>query len=103
MRRFLLLLLLGCAVPRYECAADDAFPRLPYLQVVSSTAMTVRWRTADQVQGRVWYGTAPDGLSLFADAATAGTEQEVRITGLQPNTRYYYGVGDSAGFRLGGD
>jgi acid phosphatase type 7 len=81
---------------------DEALTRLPYLQVVTPTGVTVRWRTIAEMRGRVWYGQDRVALTSFADAAAVGTEQEVRITGLQPNTRYYYGVGDAEGVIDGG-
>lgn len=67
--------------------------RQPYLQIAAPTAMTVKWRTAESHAGRVWYGAAPGALTQFADETVARTNHEIRITGLQPDTRYYYGVG----------
>jgi hypothetical protein len=37
------------------------------------------------------------------ESADIGTEQEIRVTGLQPNTKYFYGVGDAGGVVSGGN
>ncbi len=67
--------------------------RQPYLQMPAPTAVTVKWRTTESHIGRVWYGAAPGALSSFVDESVTATNHEIRISGLQPNTRYYYGVG----------
>ena len=83
--------------------AEEAILRGPYLQMVSPNAITVRWRTALESRGRVWFGLSPHALTSFAETPEISREQEVRVTTLQPNTKYYYGVGDSIGPITGGD
>ncbi len=61
----------------------------------------MRWRTDQSVDGVVRYGTAPDSLGQTAVGNT-GTEHEVGLSGLQPDTRYYYSIGSSSG-PLAGD
>ncbi len=75
--------------------------RGPYLQMATPTGLTVRWRTDQSVDGVVRYGTAPDSLGQTAVGNT-GTEHEVGLSGLQPDTRYYYSIGTSSG-PLAGD
>jgi hypothetical protein len=77
--------------------------RQPYLQMATPTAVTLCWRTQQNQVGRVWYGQAPDALTLFADEPGPKTDHSVRLTGLQPNTRYYYGVGNQNGLSSGGN
>lgn len=72
--------------------ANVARTRSPYLQNAAPTAITVRWRTASPIVGRVSVG--PEGgpyVSVF-DEAAAGTEHEVRLLGLSPGTAYAYSV-----------
>jgi hypothetical protein len=77
--------------------------RGPYLQQGAHDRVTVRWRTGDRLDSKVWYGDAPGNLtSLEIDGATV-TEHEVELTGLSANTRYYYAVGSSAGVLAGND
>jgi 3',5'-cyclic AMP phosphodiesterase CpdA len=67
--------------------------RGPYLQVVTSNSIVVRWRTDSWARSRVRYGTTPGKLSLMADDSSLVTEHEVKLTGLTPRTKYYYSIG----------
>lgn len=80
-------------------------PRLtrgPYLQVVTSTGITVRWRTDTPTTGRVWFGTNPNNLNQQVSEPASTTEHIVSLTGLSPATRYFYAVGQGD-VRLAGD
>ncbi len=67
--------------------------RAPYLQMPAPTAMTLRWQTTAPTTGKVFYGTRLDTLDQHVDdGAEPAEEHEVRITGLQPDTRYYYRI-----------
>lgn len=77
--------------------------RGPYLQMGSTTATTVRWRTDTATSSVVRYGTAPGSLTLTASNSTAKTEHEIRLTGLSPNTKYYYSVGNTGGTLASGN
>ncbi|SKB01648.1 Calcineurin-like phosphoesterase [Prosthecobacter debontii] len=77
--------------------------RGPYLQQGTPSSMIVRWRSSQSVTGRVRYGTAPDALTQFVDEASAETEHTVKISGLNPYTRYYYSVGSADDVLAGGD
>ncbi len=67
--------------------------RGPYLQVVTSNSIVVRWRTDTWARSRVRYGSKPGNLNLVADDSSLVTEHEVKLTGLTPRTRYYYSIG----------
>ena len=67
--------------------------RGPYLQSVSTTAVTLRWRTDVSSDSRVWLGTRSDSLSVVASRASDSMNHLLRITGLEPGTRYYYAIG----------
>lgn len=69
--------------------------RGPYLQSATSTSIVIRWRTDVPTDSRVAFGPAPGSLSGQADSAALVTEHEVKLTGLQPATRYYYSIGSS--------
>ena len=77
--------------------------RGPYLQMATDSAITVRWRTSDPTTQRVVFGLSPDALTDAATTVSMTTEHEVRLTGLEPATRYYYAVGTSADVLAGGD
>lgn len=68
--------------------------RGPYLQMGNQTAVTFRWRTDIASNSRVQVGTTPGGNNIaVVDNATNVTEHEIRVTGLSPDTKYYYTIG----------
>ncbi|MBY0503203.1 MAG: metallophosphoesterase [Bryobacteraceae bacterium] len=77
--------------------------RDPYLQVSTPSTMVVRWRTDIPTDGRVRYGAAPGVFSFSADHTSLTTEHEIKLTGLLPETRYYYSIGTIASPLAGGD
>ena len=76
--------------------------RGPYLQMGSSDAMTIRWRTKVATNSQVRYGTRLNSLNQKASSTTQTTEHEIRLTGLVPQTRYYYSIGNSKEVFAGG-
>jgi acid phosphatase type 7 len=83
--------------------AQAQLSRRPYLQNGSSTAVTVRWRTEESTDSRVWYGTTQGALDRTVDKDSDSREHEVRLTGLAPETRYFYAVGSTSGVLAGND
>jgi len=67
--------------------------RGPYLQVGTPVSMNIRWRTDLPTQSRVHYGLSADTLSYTVTDSASVTEHELKLTGLTPNTRYYYSIG----------
>jgi hypothetical protein len=80
-----------------------AVVRGPYLQRGTSTGLTIRWRTDVTSSGRVRYGTNPASLNLLASDSIISTDHEVTLSGLTPNTTYYYGAGNSAVTLISGE
>ncbi|MGW8392276.1 DNRLRE domain-containing protein [Pseudoduganella sp. HUAS MS19] len=75
--------------------------RGPYLQSASSDSITVRWRTDVATDSRVQFGTSSGSLTSIASNATSTTEHIVKLTGLSPNTKYFYNVGSSSAVQAG--
>ena len=69
--------------------------RGPYLQVGTSSNIVVRWRTSVASSTRVLFGTNLADLNLVASNATLATEHEVTLSGLWPDTKYFYAIGTS--------
>jgi hypothetical protein len=67
--------------------------------VAANASGTVTWTTDEASTSRVDYGTSPTSLNLNATAPGLATSHSVPMTGLAPNTRYYYRVtsADAAG------
>lgn len=77
--------------------------RGPYLQLGTSTSMNIRWRTDINTISRVRYGTSLSGLNHMAEDLSLKMEHELRLTGLSPNTQYWYSVEDENGILQGDD
>ena len=75
--------------------------RGPYLQNGAPTAVTIRWRTDVPTLSHAMAGTSAENLGVFAFDPAPTTEHEVRLTGLSPDTLYYYAVGDGSDFLEG--
>lgn len=90
----------GCAV----IVSDTVnLTRGPYLQIGSHTNITVRWRTDAASQGVVRFGTDVRALERRVDESSTGTEHEVNLTDLSPDTRYFYQIGTATRRIVGGD
>ena len=85
-----------------QLLAGGTVTRGPYLQKAASDAVTVRWRTIAATDSRVRYGTSAANLTQFADDSAVTTEHEVRLTGLAPDTKYFYSVGTTTAENAGG-
>ena len=105
----------GAAIgdPRWGISDDEAdrsgepyLPyKMPYTMSPTVSSVKVLWQMAEETkpcQAVVWYGLQPDQLtdSVITDSGWMVTDEGyihvVDITGLQPNTRYYFQVGESA-------
>ncbi|UHG89267.1 purple acid phosphatase family protein [Spirosoma oryzicola] len=77
-----------------EAAANaQTVTRSPYLQVVTPTSITVRWRTDQPTTSRVRFGANADQLTQAVSDPALTTEHVVTLTGLQAATRYFYAIG----------
>jgi acid phosphatase type 7 len=77
-------------------SAEPAITRGPYLQMVSPTAVSIRWQTGTtSTTSRIKYGTAENSLTTTASDGTLLADHEMRITGLTPDTKYYYAIGSA--------
>lgn len=66
--------------------------RWPYLQSCSSTSIVVRWRTDWPTNSVVRYGLALPGPDCGVTNMTRTSEHAVLVSGLTPDTRYYYSI-----------
>ncbi|QEG43619.1 purple acid phosphatase family protein [Roseimaritima ulvae] len=117
------LLVCGVAGPLVCVQAAPATPPLtrgPYLQLATPSSISILWRTAGESDPVVRYGLHPERLDQVLDqdaievrrpsgdkklhSAPEGTVQyEAVLTGLQPETKYYYAVFDGERQLAGGE
>lgn len=78
--------------------------RGPYLQFPTSESMKVMWRTDISTPSRVYYGSSvATVMDNQIDDATAVTNHTANITGLNPDTEYYYAISDGTNVLAGAD
>lgn len=78
----------------------------PYLQSPTPTSVYVSWKTAADMQSEVQYGNSPTALNNTVEGNTevlsdVGYQDNyfyhsVKLSGLQPNTKYYYRIKTNA-------
>ena len=85
--------------------AADAAPleRQPYLQNGTTDEITIVWTTTGASTGAVEWGTAVDALDQTTNSPTNGSQHTVTLTGLSPDTKYYYRVLSDGVAEAGGD
>ncbi len=102
-RNFILLAAIVSILFFGEMSSSQTINRGPYLQSGAPSSMIIRWRTTQATDSRVRFGTAQGSLNLIADDPTSTTEHIVKLTGLSPDTKYYYSVGTASTTLAGGD
>jgi hypothetical protein len=65
--------------------------RGPYLQ--QSSSIIIKWKTNNASNTKVNYGISQSNLNMTVTNTVSLTNHEIKITGLQPYTKYYYTVG----------
>ena len=81
------------SVTRSRIPATPQLIRGPYLQVVTSSSIVIRWRTDVSARSRVSYGTDEKNLNQIVKDVNLVTEHQIKISGLQPETKYFYLIG----------
>ena len=71
--------------------------RGPYLQKGSPNAMTIKYRTNTNTETKINYGTSLGALTSTLSDNTLKSDHEIALTGLLPNTKYYYEIANNAG------
>src|SRR5439155_382598 len=89
-----------------SAALAQTVTRGPYLQTGTPTSVVVRWRTDVATNSRVCHATAPvnqtpPDLACIDDPALT-INHEVPLSGLSPDTTYFYAVGTTTKTLAGG-
>lgn len=71
-------------------AINANLTRNPYVQNTTDSSVVILWRTNVPVLGSVRYGTTHGTYSSSVDSSNATTDHEITISGLTPDTKYYY-------------
>jgi len=87
----------------FELTADSgamSMTRGPYLQKGTTTSVVVKWRTDSNDSSIIEYGINESYSSTFSET-TPKTEHELEITGLSPDTKYFYRLGNNGSLLSG--
>jgi hypothetical protein len=68
----------------------------PYLQRGAPTSMLVSWRTSQSCDSKLSFGTSSLNLNTSFTNPAGVTTHTIQVTGLNPNTKYYYTVSNAA-------
>jgi len=71
--------------------------RGPYHQKVASDKITIKYRTNTATESIINYGISLGSLGSTESDLTPKIDHEVELTGLTPNTVYYYEIADNDG------
>ena len=95
----------GVSSDEYDTSSDPYIPyKEPYSMAPTTNSVKVLWQMSEEngpTDAVVYYGTDPNNLNqriMTSDGwnvADEGYVHVVTLTGLQPNTRYYFTVGAS--------
>ncbi|XZF12893.1 metallophosphoesterase [Chitinophagaceae bacterium MMS25-I14] len=89
------------AIGIHNIPVPVSLTRGPYLQVGGQTAVNVRWRTNLLSKSRVEVGTVLGTYPTVVNDSVKTTEHEIRVTGLTPDTKYYYRFGTDTSYLQG--
>jgi hypothetical protein len=70
-----------------------ALVRGPYLQMGNQTSFMVRWRTNVACKSKLEVGTVAGTFPLVVNDPAMVTEHEITVSGLNPETKYFYRFG----------
>ncbi|MFN8308795.1 MAG: metallophosphoesterase [Chitinophagales bacterium] len=88
MKKQLLLLFIAFATSAMAQVTD----RYPNIQSTLENSVIIAWRTATASNGSVQYGTSAGALTNTATETGNNQIHAITLTGLLPNTQYYYKV-----------
>lgn len=69
--------------------------RGPYLQSGTPTSVYIRWRSSVATDTKVSYGLSAESLTSSVTDAASVIDHVIKLTGLTPNTKYYYSIGST--------
>ncbi|HEY5622353.1 MAG TPA: metallophosphoesterase family protein, partial [Gammaproteobacteria bacterium] len=90
------LLLAGCSSGdsiSNPIAAHRNLKRGPYVQLGTTDSVIVVWQTFGESETILEYGFSENTMTLV-EPGDVGTRHSVTLSGLQPNSRYFYRVSD---------
>jgi hypothetical protein len=69
--------------------------RGPYMTMASTNSVVIHWRTDTATNSQVKYGINKNNLNIAVNTAALVTDHVIKLTNLNPDTKYYYSIGTS--------
>ncbi|MFT3936790.1 MAG: metallophosphoesterase family protein [Chitinophagaceae bacterium] len=88
-------------IAKSTAVTEPEILRGPMLQMVSENAITIKWTTSTASSSRIKFGSNENILSTTLTDKKDVTDHEMRITGLQPDKKYFYAVGTTTSILKG--
>lgn len=101
--RYLNLSIIAVMLFSFSSLSAQTLLRGPYLQMPTDSSIVIKWRTDAADTGTVHLSATMGGADIVKTETTATTEHEVRVTGLQPDTKYFYYVTTGGSMLAGGN
>ena len=72
-----------------QAVAETRLRRFPYVQLVTTSSITIMWKTDSAASCVVEYGLTPE-MGSRKEAAGSGRRHKAELTGLEANSVYHY-------------
>lgn len=98
----LIIIALAYALGRFVVVFKDSRLsgyRAPYIQMLTSDSVVVRWLTEESQLGVLHFGEDGSHMATIELEDAPVKNHSVRLSGLKPATKYYYQVGEVSGFQ----
>ena len=82
-----------CFFTFFKNAEAQKVTRGPYLQMVNSHSIIIRWKTDSLTSSKVVFGQKENNLDKIVNDKMLLKEHIVTLNNLQPNTQYFYKIG----------
>lgn len=99
--KFLVVIALAYAVGRFVVVFQGSLltgQRAPYIQMLTTDSVVIRWMTEDNLLGVVRYGEDPEHMSDIMLEGSSTKNHVIKLANLKPATRYHYQTGKVSGF-----
>lgn len=80
----------------FYASNSQTVTRGPYLQIGTPNSIIIKWQTNTNCDTKVNYGTSLLSLTSQTINSVLTKDHEIRISGLTPETKYFYTIGTSA-------
>ena len=95
--------IISCSLVSSTETRAEMLVRHPYLQSTTPNSTYIVWTTDVEAASEVRYGLSPNDLKDVVRNDILVKQHEIKISGLSPNTRYYYTVGSPGNTLTGSD